>query len=79
MSAWRIPLFDTRFGPEEEAAVLRPLRAGWLTMGEEVVELEKEVASLGKEKAGGIDGRSWGFVDGGGYSHGLALPGDTGE
>ena len=31
MSAWRIPLFDTRFGPEEEAAVLRPLRAGWLT------------------------------------------------
>ena len=43
MSAWRIPLFDTRFGPEEEAAVLRPLRAGWLTMGEEVVELEREL------------------------------------
>jgi dTDP-4-amino-4,6-dideoxygalactose transaminase len=43
VSAWRIPLFDTRFGPEEEAAVLRPLRAGWLTMGEEVVKLEEEL------------------------------------
>jgi dTDP-4-amino-4,6-dideoxygalactose transaminase len=43
VSAWRIPLFDTRFGPEEEAAVLRPLRAGWLTMGEEVVKLEDEL------------------------------------
>jgi len=43
VSAWRIPLFDTRFGPEEEAAVLRPLRAGWLTMGEEVVKLEQEL------------------------------------
>ena len=43
MSAWRIPLFDTRFGPDDEAAVLRPLRAGWLTMGEEVVKLEEEL------------------------------------
>jgi len=43
VSAWRIPLFDTRFGPDEEAAVLRPLRAGWLTMGEEVVRLEDEL------------------------------------
>jgi dTDP-4-amino-4,6-dideoxygalactose transaminase len=43
VSGWRIPLFDTRFGPEEEAAVLRPLRAGWLTMGEEVVKLEEEL------------------------------------
>ena len=46
MSAWRIPLFDTRFGPDEEAAVLRPLRAGWLTMGEEVVKLEQELREL---------------------------------
>jgi dTDP-4-amino-4,6-dideoxygalactose transaminase len=46
VSAWRIPLFDTRFGPEEEAAVLRPLRAGWLTMGEEVVKLEEELREL---------------------------------
>jgi dTDP-4-amino-4,6-dideoxygalactose transaminase len=46
VSAWRIPLFDTRFGPEEEAAVLRPLRAGWLTMGEEVVKLEEELRAV---------------------------------
>jgi dTDP-4-amino-4,6-dideoxygalactose transaminase len=43
VSTWRIPLFDTRFGAEEEAAVLRPLRAGWLTMGDEVVRLEEEI------------------------------------
>ena len=41
--SWRVPFFDTTFGPEEEAAVLRPLRAGWLTMGEEVVQLENEL------------------------------------
>ncbi len=46
MSTWRIPLFDARFGPEEEQAVLRPLRAGWLTMGEEVLHLEEELAAL---------------------------------
>jgi len=43
VSHWRIPLFDTRFGSEEEEAVLRPLRAGWLTMGDEVVCLEEEI------------------------------------
>jgi dTDP-4-amino-4,6-dideoxygalactose transaminase len=46
VSSWRIPLFDTRFGPDEEEAVLRPLRAGWLTMGEEVVKLEQELAEV---------------------------------
>ena len=45
MAAWRIPLFDTRFGPEEEEAVLRPLRAAWLTMGEEVICLEDELCA----------------------------------
>jgi dTDP-4-amino-4,6-dideoxygalactose transaminase len=45
MSNWRIPLFDARFGPEEEEALLRPLRAGWLTMGEEVLRLEEELAA----------------------------------
>jgi dTDP-4-amino-4,6-dideoxygalactose transaminase len=45
MSSWRIPLFDARFGPEEEEALLRPLRAGWLTMGEEVLRLEEELAA----------------------------------
>jgi dTDP-4-amino-4,6-dideoxygalactose transaminase len=43
MTTWRVPLFDADFGPEEEAAVLRPLRAGWLTMGEEVLCLEQEL------------------------------------
>jgi dTDP-4-amino-4,6-dideoxygalactose transaminase len=41
--SWRVPFFDTTFGAEEEEAVLRPLRAGWLTMGEEVVQLESEL------------------------------------
>jgi len=43
MATWRIPLFDTRFGLKEERAVLRPLRAGWLTMGDEVARLEQEL------------------------------------
>ncbi len=38
--SWRVPFFDTKFGAEEEEAILRPLRAGWLTMGEEVIQLE---------------------------------------
>jgi dTDP-4-amino-4,6-dideoxygalactose transaminase len=38
-----VPFFDTRFGPQEEDAVLRPLRSGWLTMGEEVLHLEAEL------------------------------------
>jgi dTDP-4-amino-4,6-dideoxygalactose transaminase len=46
MTTWRIPLFDTRFGREEEEAVLRPLRAGWLTMGEEVLRVEDEFRAL---------------------------------
>jgi dTDP-4-amino-4,6-dideoxygalactose transaminase len=46
MTAWRIPLFDARFGAEEEEAVLRPLRAGWLTMGDEVIRLEEELCAL---------------------------------
>src|SRR5262249_44880719 len=45
MPQWKVPLFDTNFGPEEEAAVLRPLRAGWLTMGQEVQQLEKELCA----------------------------------
>lgn len=43
---WRIPLFDTGFGQEEIEAVARPLRAGWLTMGVEVLELEDELRNL---------------------------------
>jgi dTDP-4-amino-4,6-dideoxygalactose transaminase len=43
MSRWRIPLFDTRFGEDELEAVQRPLKARWLTMGEEVLKLEDEI------------------------------------
>lgn len=43
MTEWQIPLFDTRFGEEELAAVQRPLKAGWLTMGQEVIDLEDEL------------------------------------
>jgi dTDP-4-amino-4,6-dideoxygalactose transaminase len=43
MPDWRIPLFDVSFGAEDEAAVLRPVRAGWLTMGEEVLRLEEDL------------------------------------
>jgi dTDP-4-amino-4,6-dideoxygalactose transaminase len=50
MTPWRIPLFDARFGPEEEEAVLRPLRAGWLTMGEEVLRAEEELCALSGAK-----------------------------
>ena len=40
---WKIPLFDTDFGREELEAVQRPLNAGWLTMGEETLALEREL------------------------------------
>ncbi len=42
-AAWQVPFFDTKFGAEEAEAVLRPVRAGWLTMGEEVLHLEAEL------------------------------------
>lgn len=45
MAPWKVPLFDARFGPDEEEAVLRPLRSGWLTMGDEVRLLEDEIAA----------------------------------
>jgi len=40
MINWRVPLFDTCFGVEEETAVLAVIRSGWLTMGEKVQQLE---------------------------------------
>jgi len=40
---WKIPLFDTDFGPDELAAVQRPVNAGWLTMGEETLAAENEL------------------------------------
>jgi len=39
-SQWRVPLFEPDFGEAELAAVARPVREGWLTMGPRVAELE---------------------------------------
>lgn len=42
---WKVPLFDTSFGDEELAAIQRPLKAGWLTMGDETAAVEREIAT----------------------------------
>lgn len=42
MSEPRIPLSDLDYGPDEEAAVVRVLRSGWLSMGPEVERFEAE-------------------------------------
>lgn len=42
---WRVPLFDTDFGPAELEAVQQPVRTGWLTMGELTQQLEREFAA----------------------------------
>ncbi len=44
MAAWRIPLFDLDYGPEEEEAVRRVIRRGWLTQGPETQAFEEEFA-----------------------------------
>lgn len=44
MSSWRIPLSDLCYGEAEEAAVLRVVRSGWLSMGPEVQAFEEEFA-----------------------------------
>ncbi len=46
MTAWRIPLSDVDLGPAEEEAVLRVIRSGWLTLGDEVLSFEREFAEL---------------------------------
>lgn len=43
---WRVPLSDLDYGPQEEEAVLRVLRSGWLSMGPEVGAFEAEMSSL---------------------------------
>lgn len=42
--SWRIPLFETDFGPAELEAVQKPVRDGWITMGEITAQLEREFA-----------------------------------
>ena len=43
---WNIQLADVVFGREEEEAVLKVLRSGWLTQGEVTAAFEKEFANL---------------------------------
>lgn len=45
-SSWAIPLAVPSYGPEEEEAVLRAMRSGWLTLGPETEALEAEFASM---------------------------------
>lgn len=44
MVEWRVPLFDPDITADDEAAVLRPLRDKWLTMGEATREFESAFA-----------------------------------
>lgn len=43
--AWKVPLTSLTIGPEEEAAAVRVLRSGWLSMGPEVEAFEHEFAA----------------------------------
>jgi dTDP-4-amino-4,6-dideoxygalactose transaminase len=45
MKRWLVPLFDTHFGQDEQEAVAKVLRSGWLTMGETVQALEARFAA----------------------------------
>ena len=50
-----LPFHRPYIGPEEEAAVLRVLRSGWLTNGPETVAFEREFAAyLGMDEALGV-------------------------
>lgn len=42
---WRVPLFEPDFGAEELEAIQKPLREGWITMGEVTLRLESEFAA----------------------------------
>ena len=44
--AWRVPLSDVNFGPEEEAAVAAVVRSGWLSMGSVTQAFEAEFAAF---------------------------------
>jgi dTDP-4-amino-4,6-dideoxygalactose transaminase len=49
---WRIPLSDLDYGEEEAEAIRRVLARGWVSMGPEVLELERELAgSMGARHA----------------------------
>lgn len=44
-SSLKVPFFKASIGKEEEEAVLKVLRSGWLTTGKECLEFEKEFAN----------------------------------
>lgn len=44
--AWKVPLFDTDFGPEEEEAILGVIRRGWVSAGPETAEFEREFSEF---------------------------------
>jgi dTDP-4-amino-4,6-dideoxygalactose transaminase len=44
MDGWRIPLSDLDYDGEEAEAIRRVLARGWLSMGPEVLALEREIA-----------------------------------
>lgn len=46
VSDWRIPFTALNYGPEEEGAVMRVLRSGWISMGPEVQSFEREIAEF---------------------------------
>ncbi len=39
-SSLKVPFFKASIGPEEENAVLKVLRSGWLTTGKEALSFE---------------------------------------
>ncbi|MCB2209926.1 DegT/DnrJ/EryC1/StrS family aminotransferase [bacterium] len=43
---WRVPLSDVNLGSQEEAAVQRVVRSGWLSMGAETQSFEEEFADF---------------------------------
>ncbi|MDD2904098.1 MAG: DegT/DnrJ/EryC1/StrS aminotransferase family protein [Syntrophales bacterium] len=52
MAAWKVPLADLQFGPEEIEAVTQVLQSGWISQGPKVQQFEAEFAQfLGVEHA----------------------------
>lgn len=58
-----IPFFTPSFSEEEEKALMRVLRSGWLTTGKETLEFEKEFASFtGSKTALAVNSASSGLM-----------------
>lgn len=58
-----IPFFTPSFSEEEEKALMRVLRSGWLTTGKETLEFEKEFASFtGSKNALAVNSASSGLM-----------------